>query len=45
MLHFVQQANLVVRAFTGRIYVDTDATIFGDAGVAGLLADKANVTV
>ena len=35
--------ELALRAFAGRIYVDADATIFGDAGVAGLLADKATI--
>ena len=30
-------------AFAGRIYVDAEATIFGDEGVAGLLVDKANI--
>jgi hypothetical protein len=35
--------ELALRAFAARIYVDADATIFGDEGVAGLLADKANI--
>ena len=32
-----------LRAYADRVYVQADATIFGDEGVAGLLADKANI--
>jgi len=37
--------ELALRAFAGQIFANAAETIFGDAGVAGLLADKTNIAL